>query len=583
MEELRRPVLRRVLRYARPYWGWLLAALGCAVLSVSLNLYTPILIGEAIDQVVGAGRVDFGRLVPILAELGAVVLGAALFAWLMTTCTNMVTYQTVRDLRVQMFSALERAPLSTLDQHPHGDLISRVINDVDAVSDGLLQGFSQLFTGVVTIAVTLGYMLLINRTIALVVVFITPLSLFVASFIAKRSHSLFREQSRLRGEIGAYVEEMVGGQKVVAAFGREEQCQEEFEEINRRLYESGVKSQFYSSLTNPATRFVNSMVYAAVGIVGALSALSGGLSVGQLSCFLSYANQYTKPFNEISGVVTELQTALASARRIFAILDRKPEPDDAPDAQELPHCQGKVELDGVRFAYDPDRPLIRDLNVTAQPGQRVAIVGPTGCGKTTIINLLMRFYDTDGGEIRVDGVPIQKLRRRALRSLYGMVLQDTWLFEGTVAENIAYGAPDATREQIIQAAKEAHAHSFIKRLPQGYDTVVTGDGGNLSQGQKQLLCIARVMLTQPPMLILDEATSSIDTRTEVRIQKAFARMMEGRTSFIVAHRLSTIQEADNILVMRDGEIIEQGRHTELLEKNGFYAQLYRSQFAPTQE
>ena len=583
MEELRRPVLRRVLRYARPYWGWLLAALGCAVLSVSLNLYTPILIGEAIDQVVGAGRVDFGRLVPILAELGAVVLGAALFAWLMTTCTNRVTSQTVRDLRLQMFSALERAPLSTLDQHPHGDLISRVINDVDAVSDGLLQGFSQLFTGVVTIAVTLGYMLLINRTIALVVVFITPLSLFVASFIAKRSHSLFREQSRLRGEIGAYVEEMVGGQKVVAAFGREEQCQEEFEEINRRLYESGVKSQFYSSLTNPATRFVNSMVYAAVGIVGALSALSGGLSVGQLSCFLSYANQYTKPFNEISGVVTELQTALASARRIFAILDRKPEPDDAPDAQELPHCQGKVELDGVRFAYDPDRPLIRDLNVTAQPGQRVAIVGPTGCGKTTIINLLMRFYDTDGGEIRVDGVPIQKLRRRALRSLYGMVLQDTWLFEGTVAENIAYGAPDATREQIIQAAKEAHAHSFIKRLPQGYDTVVTGDGGNLSQGQKQLLCIARVMLTQPPMLILDEATSSIDTRTEVRIQKAFARMMEGRTSFIVAHRLSTIQEADNILVMRDGEIIEQGRHTELLEKNGFYAQLYRSQFAPTQE
>lgn len=519
MEELRTPVLRRVLRYARPYWGWLLAALGCAVLSVSLNLYTPILIGDAIDLVVGPGQVDFVRLVPILALLAAVVLGAALFSWLMTTCTNMVTYQTVRDLRVQMFDALERAPLSALDQHPHGDLISRVINDVDSVSDGLLQGFSQLFTGVVTIVVTLGYMLLINRTIALVVVFITPLSLFVASFIAKRSHSLFREQSRLRGEIGAYVEEMVGGQKVVAAFGRETVCQQEFEEINQRLYESGVKSQFYSSLTNPATRFVNSMVYAAVGIVGAFSALSGGLSVGQLSCFLTYANQYTKPFNEISGVVTELQTAMASARRIFAVLDRKPEPDDPPDAQELPNCQGKVEICGVRFSYDPDRPLIQDLNVTAQPGQRVAIVGPTGCGKTTIINLLMRFYDTDGGEIRVDGVPIQKLRRRALRSLYGMVLQDTWLFEGTIADNLGYAQEHMDRNKIIAAAKSACAHNFIKTLPGGYDMELSKGAENISQGERQLLTIARAIASDPEIMILDEATSNVDTHTEVLIQR----------------------------------------------------------------
>lgn len=580
--EKRTDLFKRILTFTKPYWLYLAGAVVSALLSVSMVLYAPILIGKGIDQIVAPGKVAFDQLLPILGELIAVALLGALFQWLMTLCTNMVTYKTVRDLRVCVFNKLEEIPLSKIDSRSHGDIISRIINDIDSISDGLLQGFSQLFTGIITIVITLGYMLAINFKVGMVVVVITPLSLFVASFIAKHSFSMFRRQSAIKGQLSGCIEELVGNQKVVKAFCYEERAQKEFDRINHELYDAGVKAQFYSSLTNPCTRFVNSVVYAAVALVGALSCVGGGFTVGALSSFLTYANQYTKPFNEISGVVTELQTALASAKRVFAVMDEPAETPDDPDAAHPSHAEGRVEIDHVSFSYHKEHPLIQDFNLKVQPGQRIALVGPTGCGKTTMINLLMRFYDTDEGEIRVDGVPSQKIARDALRSLYGMVLQDTWMFKGSVRDNIAYGKPDATDEEVVAAAKAAFAHSFIMRLPQGYDTILSEDGGNISQGQKQLLCIARAMLTKPSILILDEATSSIDTRTEIKIQKAFAEMMKGHTSFVVAHRLSTIREADCILVMRDGKVIEQGTHTELLQKNGFYHELYYSQFVRTE-
>lgn len=580
--ENRKETLARVLRFAKPYRWYLLAALVSAVLSVSLTLYAPVLIGRGIDQIIAPGKVYFDNLLPILIELGIVAVLAALFQWLLTLCTNIVTYKTVRDLRSAAFEHMEELPLSNIDSRPHGDIISRIINDIDSVSDGLLQGFSQLFTGIITIAITLVYMLAINFKVGLVVVIITPLSLFVASFIAKHSFDMFRRQSAIKGQLSGCIEELVGNQKVVKAFSYEERAQQQFDRINHQLYDVGVKAQFYSSLTNPCTRFVNGVVYAAVAIVGALSCIAGGFSVGALSSFLTYANQYTKPFNEISGVITELQTAIASAKRVFDIIDEPVQQPDEPDAAHPTGCEGQIEIDRVSFSYEKSHPLIRDFHLQVKPGQRIALVGPTGCGKTTMINLLMRFYDVDAGEIRVDGQPIKKIGRDSLRSLYGMVLQDTWMFKGSVRDNIAYGKPDATDEEVVAAAKAAHAHSFIMRLPQGYDTVLAEDGGNISQGQKQLLCIARAMLTKPSMLILDEATSSIDTRTEIKIQQAFAQMMEGHTSFVVAHRLSTIREADCILVMKDGQIIEQGTHQQLLEKKGFYHQLYNSQFIQTE-
>lgn len=580
--ENRKETLARVLRFAKPYRWYLLAALVSAVLSVSLTLYAPVLIGRGIDQIVAPGKVYFDNLLPILIELGIVAVLAAIFQWLLTLCTNIVTYKTVRDLRSAAFEHMEELPLSNIDSRPHGDIISRIINDIDSVSDGLLQGFSQLFTGIITIAITLVYMLAINFKVGLVVVVITPLSLFVASFIAKHSFYMFRRQSAIKGQLSGCIEELVGNQKVVKAFSYEERAQQQFDRINHQLYDVGVKAQFYSSLTNPCTRFVNGVVYAAVAIVGALSCIAGGFSVGALSSFLTYANQYTKPFNEISGVITELQTAIASAKRVFDVIDEPAQQPDEPDAAHPTGCEGQIEIDRVSFSYEKSHPLIRDFHLQVKPGQRIALVGPTGCGKTTMINLLMRFYDVDAGEIRVDGQPIKKIGRDSLRSLYGMVLQDTWMFKGSVRDNIAYGKPDATDEEVVAAAKAAHAHSFIMRLPQGYDTVLAEDGGNISQGQKQLLCIARAMLTKPSMLILDEATSSIDTRTEIKIQQAFAQMMEGHTSFVVAHRLSTIREADCILVMKDGQIIEQGTHQQLLEKKGFYHQLYNSQFIQTE-
>ena len=580
--ENRKETLARVLRFAKPYRWYLLAALVSAVLSVSLTLYAPVLIGRGIDQIIAPGKVYFDNLLPILIELGIVAVLAAIFQWLLTLCTNIVTYKTVRDLRSAAFEHMEELPLSNIDSRPHGDIISRIINDIDSVSDGLLQGFSQLFTGIITIAITLVYMLAINFKVGLVVVVITPLSLFVASFIAKHSFDMFRRQSDIKGQLSGCIEELVGNQKVVKAFSYEERAQQQFDRINHQLYDVGVKAQFYSSLTNPCTRFVNGVVYAAVAIVGALSCIAGGFSVGALSSFLTYANQYTKPFNEISGVITELQTAIASAKRVFDIIDEPVQQPDEPDAAHPTGCEGQIEIDRVSFSYEKSHPLIRDFHLQIKPGQRIALVGPTGCGKTTMINLLMRFYDVDAGEIRVDGQPIKKIGRDSLRSLYGMVLQDTWMFKGSVRDNIAYGKPDATDEEVVAAAKAAHAHSFIMRLPQGYDTVLAEDGGNISQGQKQLLCIARAMLTKPSMLILDEATSSIDTRTEIKIQQAFAQMMEGHTSFVVAHRLSTIREADCILVMKDGQIIEQGTHQQLLEKKGFYHQLYNSQFIQTE-
>lgn len=579
---MKRSVLRRMVGYMKPYLGFLLGALVCAILSIFLSLYTPILIGHAVDQVVAPGQVDYLTMRNILLQLGITVLISAVFQWIMNYCTNQVTYRTARDLRVQTYEKVNRLPLRYIDSHAHGDLVSRVVNDVDQVSDGLLQGINQLFTGGVTIVGTLLFMLTISPVITLVVVCVTPLSLFVAAFIAKASRRRFFDQQACQGELSGLVEEMVGGIKTVRAFHYEERAENAFGEINSRLYQAGEKAQFYSSLSNPSTRFVNSLVYTSVAVIGAVCAVTGvpaRLSVGQITSFLAYANQYTKPFNEVTAVLTQIQTAFASARRLFQILDEEEESPDAQDAREVDGDSHKVELQDVSFSYRPGTRLLQNIDLTAYPGQRIAIVGPTGCGKTTMINLLMRFYDVDSGSILVDHIDIRQLRRSNLRSQYGMVLQDTWLFSGTIRENIAYGKSDATQEQVIQAAKSALAHSFITRLSKGYDTVISEQGGNLSQGQRQLLCIARVMLADPPMLILDEATSSIDTRTELLVQQAFQKMMEGRTSFVVAHRLSTIQSADLILVMRAGQIIERGTHRELLEKNGFYADLYNSQFA----
>lgn len=582
--------LIKVLRYIKPYSLLVVLTIIMAAISVALTLYLPILTGDAVDvlfQLSPEGSIllnvgpDFvwTKLFRILWKMGIVITVTALTQWVMNICNNKIVYNVIQDIRKKAFRRIEELPLKYLDAHSHGDIVSRVVADVDQFADGLLIGFTQLFTGVITILGTLGFMLSVNVMITIVVVIITPVSLFVASFIAKKTFSMFKLQSETRGEQTALINEMIGNQKVVQAFGREQKTLEKFDEINDRLEKCSLRAIFFSSLTNPCTRFVNSLVYTGVGLTGAFAVLKGGLSVGQLTCFLSYANQYTKPFNEISGVITELQNALACAARIFELIEEEPQIPDAEDARELMNVNGDVALQEVSFSYVPDRKLIENLNLSVKPGQRIAIVGPTGCGKTTIINLLMRFYDVDRGSIKVEGTDIRDIKRKSLRTSYGMVLQDTWLKRGTIRDNIIVGKPDATEEEIIAAAKASHAHSFIRRLPQGYDTMIGEDGGSLSQGQKQLLCITRVMLSLPPMLILDEATSSIDTRTEIKIQKAFASMMEGRTSFIVAHRLSTIQNADVILVMKDGHIIEQGSHEQLLEKNGFYAQLYNSQFA----
>ena len=573
--------IKRILNYIGRYkWGVFLS-LCLAAVTVVTTLYAPILIGDGVDLILGPGEVDFAGLKEVLGKMAVVIALTAVSQWLMNHINNKITYHVVEDIRTRAFAHLEKLPLKYIDSHPSGDVISRVIADIDQFSEGLLMGFTQLFTGILTILGTLGFMFYVNAWIALVVVCVTPVSLLVASYIAKKTYAMFQRQSETRGELTGLIDEMLGGQKVVQAFGYQQDAQKQFETINERLRGYSLQATFFSSITNPATRFVNGLVCASVGVAGAYAAVNGLLSVGKLSSFLSYANQYTKPFNEISGVVTELQNALASAARVFALMDEEPLTPEDKNAVELKEAAGNVDLDKVYFSYDPKVPLIEDLNLKVKPGQRIAIVGPTGCGKSTVINLLMRFYDVDAGAVQVDGHDIRHMTRKSLRANYGMVLQETWLKSGTIRENIAYGKPDASEEEIIQAAKEAHAHSFIKRMPQGYDTVISEDGGNLSQGQKQLLCIARVMLSLPPMLILDEATSSIDTRTEIRIQKAFAKMMEGRTSFIVAHRLSTIKEADVILVMRDGHIVEQGDHEALLAKGGFYARLYNSQFAAT--
>ncbi len=575
-----RRTIAQVLGFLRPYRLLVALSLLFAFITVALTLYLPILIGDAVDFIIGPGEVYFDRIASLFGLMGAVILCNALSQWLMNVCNNHITYRVSMDIRSRAFAQVERLPLSYLDAHPYGEIISRIVADVDQLSDGLLMGFTQLFTGVMTIAGTLLFMLRINLKIALVVILITPVSLLVANFIANRTYAMFKLQSETRGELTAHVDEMIGGQKVVQAFGRQAQSQAVFDGINQKLQACSLRATFFSSITNPATRFVNGLVYAGVAIVGAMVAMGGGITVGRLSTFLSYANQYTKPFNEISGVVTELQNALSCAARVFALIDQQPQVPDAPDARVLENPRGAVELSHVDFSYKPDQRLIEDLNLSVEPGQRIAIVGPTGCGKTTIINLLMRFYDVNSGSIQVDGTDIRDITRGSLRQNYGMVLQETWLRTGTIRENLLFGHPEATEEEMIAAAKAAYAHSFIQRMPQGYDTVITEDGGNLSHGQKQLLCIARVMLALPPMLILDEATSSIDTRTEQKVQRAFARMMEGRTSFIVAHRLSTIQNADRILVMKDGHIMEQGTHRELLEKQGFYAHLYNSGLAP---
>lgn len=568
--------VKKVLFYVGRYKVHLIFSIILAAVSVAISLYIPVLAGNAIDTVVGAGRVDFKALMPYLYKIGILALAAAAAQWIMNTLNNRITFKVVRDIRNAAMERIQILPLSYIDSHPAGETVSRIISDADQFADGLLMGFTQLFTGIVTIAGTLGFMLSINWKITLVVVILTPLSLFVARFIAKRTHSMFRLQAQTRGEQTAYTEENIGNKKVVTAFSREEKSLEEFDEINERYAKYSLKAIFFSSLTNPCTRFVNSMVYAAVGFAGALAVVNNTITVGELSCFLSYANQYTKPFNEISGVIAELQNALACAERLFELVEQEPQTPDAADAAVFSDVDGRVEIENVAFSYSKDKELIRNLNLSVESGNRVAIVGPTGCGKTTVVNLLMRFYDVDEGKICVDGVDINKATRESLRKSYGMVLQDTWLKEGTVKENIAMGNPNATDDEIIEAAKASHAHSFIKRLPNGYDTVISDEASGLSQGQKQLLCIARVMLCLPPMLILDEATSSIDTRTEIRIQKAFTKMMQGRTSFIVAHRLSTIKNADVILVMRDGNIVEQGSHDELMKKGGFYSELYNS-------
>lgn len=580
-QKAKKGTLKKVLRYIRRYSFFVAVSVLLAAVSVAATLYIPILTGDAVDRIVGPGNVDFAAVFSILVQIGVIIGIAALAQWVMSLINNRITYRVVRDIRNEAFRKLQRLPLSYIDAHPAGEVVSRVIADVDQFADGLLMGFTQLFTGVITILGTLGFMFSVNITITLVVLLVTPVSLVVAAFIAKSTYNMFRLQSQVRGEQTGFVEETVGNQKVVQAFGQERRAMERFGEINERLRQCSLRAIFFSSITNPSTRFVNSLVYTGVGIVGALSVVGGGLTVGQLTCFLSYANQYTKPFNEISGVVTELQNALACAARVFELIEQEPQVPDPAGALELEDAEGAVQIDRVCFSYRPGQRLIEDFDLAVEPGQRVALVGPTGCGKTTVINLLMRFYDVTSGSIGVDGTDIRSITRRSLRRSYGMVLQDTWLKNGTVRENIAYSRPEATMDEIVEAAKAAHAHSFITRMPNGYDTVIGEDLGGLSQGQKQLLCIARVMLSLPPMLILDEATSSIDTRTEIRIQKAFAKMMQGRTSFIVAHRLSTIRDADVILVMRDGHIIEQGSHHALLEKGGFYAELYNSQFAAT--
>ena len=572
-------VMRRVLQYIGPHVSLVVLSLALCLISVALTLYVPILVGRAVDCIVGPNAVDFAALTPILMTIAVCIVITSAAQWVMNALHNSITYDTVRDIRRDAFAHIQNLPLSYLDAHPTGDTVSRMIADVDTFADGLLMGFTQLFSGIMTILGTLGFMLTLNAPITLLVVLITPLSLLVANFIAKRTYAMFRLQSATRGEQTALIDEAIGEQKLVQAFGHEDETLAAFDEVNERLRQCSLKATFFSSLTNPCTRFVNSLVYAAVGFAGALAAVSGHLTIGGLSSFLSYANQYTKPFNEISGVVTELQNALACAGRVFELIDEPAQMPDPADAEKIVNPDGEVAIDHVHFSYTPDRKLIEDFTLHVQPGQRVAIVGPTGCGKTTMINLLMRFYDVDSGEIHVDDHETRRLTRHNLRENIGMVLQDTWLSAGTIRENIAMGKPDATDEEIIAAAKASHAHSFIKRLPDGYNTVISESGGQLSQGQKQLLCIARVMLCLPPMLILDEATSSIDTRTELKIQEAFAKMMQGRTSFIVAHRLSTIQSADVILVMKDGHVIEQGNHESLLAKGGFYATLYQSQFA----
>lgn len=570
--------IKKILKRIRPYRLFVVGSLVFAVITVGTTLYAPILVGDAVDYILAEGKVDFAAIFHILKKLAVIICMTGAAQWLMNLCNNRITYCVVKDVRTEAFARLQVLPLKYVDSHQYGETISRIITDVEQFSDGLLMGFTQLFTGLVTIFGTLGFMLAINVQISLVVILITPLSLFVASFIAKRTYTMFQKQSETRAEMTALVDEMVGNQKVVQAFGYGRRATERFDEINVRLQSCSLKATFFSSITNPSTRFVNGLVYTGVGIVGAVMAMGGAITVGQLSCFLTYANQYTKPFNEISSVVTELQNAIACAKRVFDFMEEPAEEPDAPGAAALKEVDGSLKLKDVFFSYQPEVPLLQELNLDVKPGQKIAIVGPTGCGKTTLINLLMRFYEIDAGKILLSGHNIADIQKDSMRAQYGMVLQETWLKTGTIAENIAYGYPEASREQIVAAAKAAHAHSFIKRMQNGYDTKITEEGGNLSQGQKQLLCIARVMLNLPPMLILDEATSSIDTRTEIKIQEAFQRMMKGRTSFIVAHRLSTIKEADTILVMKEGNIIEQGSHEELLQKNGFYKKLYESQF-----
>ena len=571
-------VLKKVLRYMRRYWFYLAISILLAAITVASTLYIPLLTGDAVDCIVGKGHVDWAGVFAVLKQMAIVIGVTALAQWGMNICNNKLTYQIVRDIRNEAFAKLEILPLKYIDRKSTGEIVSRIIADVDQFADGLLMGFTQLFTGVITILGTIGFMLSVNVGITFVVLLVTPISWLVASFIAKHTFDMFRKQSETIGEQTALIDEMIGNQKVVQAFGHEQEASARFDEINGRLQKYSLRAIFFSSITNPSTRFVNSLVYTGVGITGALAAVSGRMSVGQLTCFLSYANQYTKPFNEISGVITELQNAIACAGRVFELIEEEPQTPEPENVKVLTDVEGNVNLQNVKFAYRPDQKLIENLNLTVKPGERVAIVGPTGCGKTTLINLLMRFYDVDGGSIQVEGTDIRMLTRNSLRAAYGMVLQDTWLRSGTVKENLLIGKPDATDEEIVEAAKLSHAHSFIKRLPKGYDTFIGEDGGGLSQGQKQLLCITRLMLCHPAMLILDEATSSIDTRTEMKIQNAFAKLMEGHTSFIVAHRLSTIREADVILVMRDGEIVEQGNHKTLLAQNGFYAKLYNSQF-----
>ena len=571
-------VLKKVLRYMRRYWFYLAISILLAAITVASTLYIPLLTGDAVDCIVGKGHVDWAGVFAVLKQMAMVIGVTALAQWGMNICNNKLTYQIVRDIRNEAFAKLEILPLKYIDRKSSGEIVSRIIADVDQFADGLLMGFTQLFTGVITILGTIGFMLSVNVGITFVVLLVTPISWLVASFIAKHTFDMFRKQSETRGEQTALIDEMIGNQKVVQAFGHEQKAMDRFDEINGRLQKYSLRAIFFSSITNPSTRFVNSLVYTGVGITGALAAVSGRMSVGQLTCFLSYANQYTKPFNEISGVITELQNAIACAGRVFELIEEEPQTPEPEDVKVLTDVEGNVRLQNVRFAYRPDQKLIENLNLTVKPGERVAIVGPTGCGKTTLINLLMRFYDVDDGSIQVEGTDIRMLTRNSLRAAYGMVLQDTWLRSGTVKENLLIGKTDATDEEIVEAAKLSHAHSFIKRLPKGYDTFIGEDGGGLSQGQKQLLCITRLMLCHPTMLILDEATSSIDTRTEMKIQNAFAKLMEGHTSFIVAHRLSTIREADVILVMRDGQIVEQGNHKTLLAQNGFYAKLYNSQF-----